>query len=316
MSPEALPGIDFTAVYADAIRRLGRNPRPGAEGVIEPDLAQSVWTGLIEQRWSPAQEAALLTALRLHGESAAMLAAFARATPVQALQSPGKPTVVLACAGAARKQPTLAPLLALQLVGLGVPVLILTQAAAGSGNTAGVLAALGKRPVSDVASASEELAANLLSWAPLPLIAPTLARLMAWRRELGFRNSAHSVFKLLSPVEGPALLAAAYTHAAYRASLGGAIVHLGASACLSRGAEGDPVAWDGETHPPAAWIHGQPVVLADEAIAPRPEAGLIAGVDHATADWIRRIESGQAPCPAAIEIQARRLAHLAHEASR
>lgn len=316
MSPEALPSLDFTATYAEAVRRLGRNPRPGSEGVLEPALAQSTWQGLIEQRWSPAQEAALLTALRLHGESAAMLAAFVRATPVQTLAAPGRTPVVLACAGAARKQASLAPLLALKLVELDVPVLFITASAAGVGNSAGVLTALGQHPATDIASASEALAASGLGWAPLSLISPSLARLMAWRRELGFRNSAHSVFKLIAPVQSPALLATAYTHGAYRETLGGAIEHLQLSACLCRGSEGDPIAWDGEAHPPAAWVRGHPVALPDAAPAARPEANLIAGEDHATADWIRRIQSGDAPWPAAIEAQAKRLASLAAEVPR
>ena len=80
-----------------------------------------------------------------------------------------------------------------------------------------------------------------------------------------------------------------------------------------------------------SWLKGKPRpgeskhplgsdAAIDEAIAElnpgRPEANLIAGEDHATADWIRRIQSGEAPWPAAIEAQAKRLAALAAEVPR
>ncbi|MEG2154816.1 MAG: hypothetical protein RRY41_07565 [Burkholderiaceae bacterium] len=316
--------------YAAAIRRLGRNPRPQATGVLEPEAAAALWSALLARRFSAAQEAALLMGLRVHGESAALLAALARATPVAAIAAPAG-TVVISCSGAARKHPSAAPLLALHLVQQGIPVLILTATPGGRGNAAAVLTALGHTAATSTTAAAQAITSTGLAWTALTTIAPALARVIALRAELGFRNSAHTVLKLIDPIDpidpidsinpidanasagmSGGLIATSYTHAAYRATLATAIADLGRSAWLARGTEGDPIAWEGESHPPLAWMRGTPFDL--DAMAPTSPAaavtGLIAGDDAATADWTRRALAGETAIPPAIERQAQTLATL------
>ncbi|MEG1970037.1 MAG: DNA-binding protein YbiB, partial [Burkholderiaceae bacterium] len=186
--------------YAAAIRRLGRNPRPQATGVLEPEAAAALWSALLARRFSAAQEAALLMGLRVHGESAALLAALARATPVAAIAAPAG-TVVISCSGAARKHPSAAPLLALHLVQQGIPVLILTATPGGRGNAAAVLTALGHTAATSTSATAQAITSTGLAWTALTTIAPALARVIALRAELGFRNSAHTVLKLIDPID-------------------------------------------------------------------------------------------------------------------
>jgi anthranilate phosphoribosyltransferase len=313
MSPDPALHQAVSAPYAEAIRRLGRNARPDGAGVLDDDLAGRVWTALLDERFSPAQEAALLMGLRVHGESAAMLAAFARATQPRLPALAGAPTIVLHCAGQARRQASLAPLLALALAESGTRVLLSTPAATGCGNTAGVLRALGLHPSRNADEVATQLAAQRLAWWPLAAWAPPLARLAGLRASLGFRNTAHSLVKLLSPL-AQGIVAMNYTHVAYRASLAEAAAQLGLSAWLARGTEGDPVLWDSEAHAPLALLRGAPLPLPGQPPAERETTGLIAGDDANTARYTRAVLAGRAPRPAALAHQVSQLRALAQAA--
>lgn len=326
MSPDGAVHRQASALHAEAIRRLGRNARPAAEGVhegvIAPELAERLWTALLEERFTPAQEAALLMGLRVHGESPAMLAAFARASGPHLLALPfDGPVLVLHCAGRARLHATAAPLLATLLARAGVPVLLSTPEASGTACTAGVLRALELRPSGSADEAAAALSESRLAWWPLSAWAPALARLMARRGELGFRNTAHSVVKLLTPAPR-GLPVINYTHPAYRTSLAEAARLLGLSTWLTRGTEGDPVAWTSATHAPQALLRGEPIAqLSADPAAPvragaeaRQDTGLIAGDDAATARYTLAVLEGRAPVPAAIAQQVQALRAFAQGA--
>lgn len=313
MSPEPALHQAASAPYAEAIRRLGRNARPDGAGVLDEDLAGRMWNALLDERFSPAQEAALLMGLRVHGESAAMLAAFARATQPRLPALAGAPALVLHCAGSARKQASLAPLLALALAESGTRVLLSTPSATGRGSSAGVLRALGLRPADRAEEVAAQLDAHRLAWWPLESWAPPLARLMALRAALGFRNTAHSLVRLLSPlVDG--IVVAHYTHPAYRASLAAAAEQLRLSAWIGRGTEGDPVQWAAEAHPPIGLLRGTPLPLLGEPPAAREATTLIAGDDAATARYTQAVLEGRAPRPVAIAHQVSSLRALAQAA--
>jgi len=311
----SLAASDIDRSYAIAIKRLGRNARGdedgGAGGVLDAELMSMVWTGLLAQRYTPAQEAALLMGLRVHGESAAMLDACARAsaafiTPV----ATGAPTVVLHCYGTARKQPSLAPLLALRLREHGLRVLLIVGSLTAARSSAAVLAALSTPAARACTDAAAQLAADGLAAMTLEALSPALARVLHRRSELGFRNTAHTALKLVAAVIGPAVLVSHYTHGEYRGRLAAAIESLQLTALLVRGTEGDPVAWDGDAHPPRAWRAGieQPV---ERRVLPRAGDPQLAGDDGATAAFCRRAAADAALVPPAIEQQARQLAALA-----
>ncbi|HTT11310.1 MAG TPA: DNA-binding protein YbiB [Burkholderiaceae bacterium] len=306
--------------YARVIKRLGRNARAGEHGPLESADAKRLWHDLLAERFTPAQEAALLMGLRVHGESAAMLAAFARVTldaSSRVAAPPDKAVVVLHCLGTARKQPILAPLLAFALARAEVPVLMVTHDARRGANTAAVLGALAERAADDAHDAALQLARRCFAWVPIERIAPGLARVLARRAELGFRNSAHSLVKLLVPIEGDGVVVANYTHAPYRQSFAQAAHLLRLSALLVRGTEGDPVAWEADAHPSLAWIGGEPTgsPVQAEVIAGEPASLPQVADTDATARFTEDVLQGQLPMPAPIARQYECLAYLAATAA-
>jgi anthranilate phosphoribosyltransferase len=307
---------DSAEFYARVIKRLGRNAREGGHGPLDRDDATRLWRGLLTAAFTPSQEAALLMGLRVHGESAAMLVAFAQVTletSARVVAPEGKAVIVLHCLGTARKQSILAPLLALALARAGAAVLVVTHDALRGTSTTAVLEALGERAAETAQDASASLTQRGFAWLPVERLAPQLARVLARRAELGFRNSAHSLIKLLVPVDGRALVVANYTHPSYRQSFAQAAQLARVSALLVRGTEGDPIAWEADAHPLLAWLGGEPVDL------PVPgETGTCASVELppatdavATARFCERVLSGAIALPRAIERQRDCLLRLA-----
>lgn len=309
---------ETTALYARVIKRLGRNARAGEHGPLDGADATALWHGLLAQRFTPAQEAALLMGLRVHGEGPAILAAFARATvehDAAAGVSDAWPrnVVVLHCLGSARREPVLAPLLAHRLAARGVATLVVTHDAQRGANAAQVMARLTHRAAVTRAQVRQQLVSGQLAWWPIEQAAPALARLLALRAELGFRNSAHAAIKLWSPLPAPvrSIIVANYTHAPYRESFAAAVEHARGSALLIRGTEGDPVAWTTDAHPPLAWIDGVEQPLAAAQSLAHGDAPLPAAHDlDATVNFTCRALRGHLPVPAAIETQAELLAAL------
>jgi anthranilate phosphoribosyltransferase len=307
---------EIAEFYARVIKRLGRNAREGEHGLLNGDDAALLWQRLLAEQFTPAQEAALLMGLRVHGESPTMLAAFARVTlnlSVRVEAPRGKSVVVLHCLGTARRQPILAPLLALALAHSDVPVLMVTHDARRGANTTAVLTALGEQASESAEAATASLWERGFAWLPVQRLSPHLARMLSRRDELGFRNTAHSLIKLLVPVNGRALVVANYTHAPYRQSFAEAAQALRLSALLVRGTEGDPIAWEADAHPLLAWLAGAPAELPATIAGPvRESIQLPNAVDaEATADFCVRVLSGELPMPAAIERQRACLARLA-----
>lgn len=312
---------DTAGFYARVIKRLGRNAREGEHGPLDSDDATRLWRGMLAGDFTPSQEAALLMGLRVHGESAAMLVAFARVTletTARVVAPEGKAVIVLHCLGTARKQPILAPLLALALARAGAAVLIVTHDALRGTNTTAVLEALGEHAAENARAATVSLAQRGFAWFPVEHLAPALARVLARRAELGFRNTAHSLIKLLVPVDGPALVVANYTHAQYRQSFAQAAQLARLSALLVRGTEGDPIAWEADAHPLLAWRAGEPVELPVRETATSESVELPPATDAgATARFCERVLGGTIALPHAIERQRACLLRLAErEAAR
>lgn len=314
MKRDLPPELDIQALYFRLIKRLGRNARPDSDGVLDAAAAGALWSALLQQQFTASQEAALLMGLRVHGESAGMLAAFVAASRphVQTIAARARPVVVLYCLGATRKRPNLAPLIAIELARTGVPALMITAPSAAPGS-ADVMARLGFAPARDAEQAAQRLAADHLAWIQLETVAPPLARLIARRGELAFRNSAHTMIKLLSPLTKPSILIAHYTHAAYRERLAEAIGMLRASALLVRGTEGDPVAWAGDNHAPLAWCNGRLIELPAESRSSyaRPEFAPAGDSVTASATFIEQVLTGAQPCPAPITAQVQHLSLIA-----
>jgi hypothetical protein len=108
--------------------------------------------------------------------------------------------VVLPSYNGARKLPVLTPLLALLLAREGLAVLVHGCETENTRiSSEKVLSALDIKALSAIESAS----AGRVLFAPTGLLHPGLKRLLDVRRVVGLRNPAHSLVKLMMPVDGP-----------------------------------------------------------------------------------------------------------------
>ncbi len=247
---------------------------------------------------------AVLTALRLKGESAGELLGFHRAVtqrlfPLQVPASRLRPLAIPAYGGA-RSEHNLLPLLGLLLRRLGVPVLF-HGTLEGSGRVACVyiLRELGIMPSATLAQAQRALDEELLTYVPIAALCPGLASLLALRHRLGARNTAHTLVKLIEPFEGQGVRIASASGNEQLERLAAFFAATGLSSLLLRSTEGEPFA-DPRRRPKIEWFdQGERWILFDEEAGPvKHVAGLPAAIDaHSTAAWTRQALDGGAPIP-------------------
>ena len=256
-------------------------------------------------------------AMRIKGETPDEMAGFLDAAHARlhslavAPQAPdgARPVVVLPSYNGARKLPVLTPLLALLLARQGWPVLVhgcATEDARVPSDR--VLAQLGHPPH----PVGAPLPPGAVAWVPTDDLHPGLRRLLDVRRTVGLRNPAHSLVKLMVPVQGPAVLVSSYTHPEYLVSMTDTLRLTGTTALLLRGTEGEPVA-DPRRQPALDAFHrgtctrvmaAQTGTLASVPELPTPDAA-------ATAEWMQRVLDGRLPVPAPVAAQVHHIGQLA-----
>jgi anthranilate phosphoribosyltransferase len=224
-----------------------------------------------------------------------------------------QPVVVIPTYNGARLLPNLVPLLALLLARDGVPVLIHGQASEPHGvrtaktrligrvTTMDVLAELdGFRACSSIDEVPLRWRDGQPAYLPLEATSPPLAQLIALRRELGVRNVAHTLAKLLAPVAGPALLLSSYTHGEFGKMLAELFALTGATAITQRGTEGEAVINPQRPQPLELWRGGVLVRTLEVA----PHDGAWPSVDaRETALWTRAVLNGVHAIPAPLAAQ-------------
>ncbi len=258
-------------------------------------------------------------AMRIKGETPQEMAGFldaahTRLRPLVAATAAGEPTrpvVVLPSYNGARKLPVLTPLLALLLARQGWPVVVHGCATEDARVPADrVLAALGHRPHPTGAPVPP----GTVAWVPTDDLHPGLRRLLDVRRTVGLRNPAHSLVKLMVPVQGPAVLVSSYTHPEYLVSMTDTLRLTGTTALLLRGTEGEPVA-DPRRQPALDAFHqgtctrvvaAQTGTLATVPQLPPPDA-------TATAHWTQQVLDGQMPVPTPLATQVLHIDQLARQ---
>jgi len=288
--------------FGQIIRQLARGQPFGAD--LSEEDSHALFAAMLDGGVPDLELGALLTALRVKGESPAELLGFHRAVaqrlyPLQAPASRLRPLAIPAYGGA-RREHNLLPLLGLLLRRLGVPVLF-HGTLEGSGRVACVyiLRELGIMPSATLAQAQKALDEELLTYVPIAVLCPGLASLLALRHRLGLRNTAHTVVKLVEPFEGQGVRMASASATEQLERLATFFAATGLRGLLLRSTEGEPFA-DPRRRPRIEWFdQGDRSVLFDEEAGPvKAVAGLPAGIDaHSTAAWTRQALDGRAPIP-------------------
>ena len=306
------------------LREIGRGKN--AAGDLPREDAQALFAAMLAGHVPDLHLGGVLIALRVKGESLEELAGFAAACEAsyEHLQPP-RPFAVSAAEAArpkgeepvpivipsyngARQLPNLVPLLALLLARAGFPVLVHgVREDAGRITTREVFEALGIGPAASTQEAREQLAARGVSFLPIDVLAPRIAGMLALRRRLGVRNSAHTLVKMLQPFAGPAVRIVAVTHPDYLVRMREFFTQHDTGALLLRGAEGEAVAHP-RREPVMEWAHGGGVVTWAAGVRPSTGSGRMepelpqkdAGV---TARWIESVLAGKVPVPAPIQHQ-------------
>jgi anthranilate phosphoribosyltransferase len=297
--PYSAPGkVNFGQI----VRQLVRGP-PAAADLSEED-AHALFAAMLDGGVPDLELGAVLTALRVKGESGLELLGFHRAVterlyPLQAPAGRLRPLAIPAYGGA-RSEHDLLPLLGLLLRRLGVPVLF-HGTLEGSGRVACVyiLRELGIMPSATLALAQKALDEELLAYVPIAALCPGLATMLAMRHRLGVRNSAHTLVKLVEPFEGQGVRVASASANEQLERLAAFFAATGLPGLLLRSTEGEPFA-DPRRRPKIEWFdQGERYVLFDEEAGPvKPVAGLPASIDaHSTAIWTRQALDGGAPIP-------------------
>lgn len=287
---------------APYIKEIGR----GKEGArsLDPQQAHDLMSQVLDGQASDLEIGAFAVAMRIKGESLDELAGFLRSVHERCIPvRPPQAMVVLPSYNGARKLPNLTALLALLLAQEGVPVLVHgPEHDPGRVTTAEIFHTLGLPCAQDAADLQAAWARNEPVFMPTEALCPPLARLLDARRVIGLRNPAHTVAKLLAPVQGAgAVRVVNYTHPEYGQTLTQFLAAEQADAMLLRGTEGEPVADPrrlprldvfirGQLRPDLS-LPAQEGVLTEMPVLPRSHDAAT------TALYIQSVVSGEKPAP-------------------
>jgi anthranilate phosphoribosyltransferase len=293
------------------LKEIGR----GKQGARPLDRARAsdLFGQILDGEVSDLEVGAFCIAMRVKGETPEEMcgfldAAHARLRRVHAAS--GKTVVVLPSYNGARRLPALTPLLAGLVARQGVPVLIHgTSTESSRVFVRDVLQALDIQ-ASDHAPMLRD---GQVAFVPTEVLSPGLKRLLDARRLIGLRNSAHSLVKLMNPVDGPAVIVSSYTHPEYAVSMGAVFEMIGATALLLRGTEGEVVADARRLPQMDGFVRGTRVTLQEGrkgTLTDLPD--LPREVDpETTAAYIRDVLHGRKPIPESMGLQVEHILRLA-----
>jgi anthranilate phosphoribosyltransferase len=254
-------------------------------------------------------------------ETAAFLVAFNRNDPgldawlglhaalaerLPGLAAPPGPfrTVVLPAYHGVRSHPHLTPLLALLLKSFGIPVLVHGVLEGGGGTAAAyVLRELGIMPCGTAAQVNAKLLAEGIAFAPVALLSPGLAALLALRARLGIDGWATRLALLADVLGAHSVRVTPLASGAELSVVQTVLEALGGHALLLQGCEGEAFA-DPLQRPEMVLVQdgqGQPVYEAQSAASapanlPTPDA-------RATGAWIAQVMREHLPLPLPIRNQ-------------
>lgn len=287
--------------YSSFIKRIGRGGHSASD--LSEDEAYQLFSAMLDDGVSDLELGAIVLALRMKSESAQEMLGFYSALSERAytLAAPDANCmpVVLPSYNGARRQANLLPLLALMLRECGVPVVIHgTLQGNGRVTTASILRELDLLPCSNLSQASTQLNQRGLVFLPTAMLCPGLAALLTLREQLGVRNSAHSLVKLLDPFPGSSLRVVSVSHPDYLLKMREFLISTGARALLLRGTEGEPYANPKRRPLIEFFEQGESRVLfeAEEGSVRLP--ALPDAMDAlTTANWVKQVLAHEIPMP-------------------
>jgi anthranilate phosphoribosyltransferase len=133
------------------------------------------------------------------------------------------------------------------------------------------------------------------------------------RRVVGLRNPAHSLVKMLNPMQGRALLVCSHTHPEYALSMTHTLSLMQANALLLRGTEGEPVADPRRTPAMTGFVAGHATIMCEPQIGSLTDMPALPQDNsaQATAAFIQSVLDGQQPVPSPLAQQVSVLCRLA-----
>jgi anthranilate phosphoribosyltransferase len=292
------------------LKDIGRG-KQGARSLARAQAAD-LFGQILDGNVTDLEIGAFCIAMRVKGETPEEMCGFLDATHARlrrATAASGRPVVVLPSYNGARRLPVLTPLLAGLVARRGLPVLIHGTATESSRVFVHeVLQAMDIAP----SEAMPVLQDGQVAFVATEQLSPGLKHLLDARRVIGLRNSAHSLVKLMNPVDGPAVIVSSYTHPEYAVSMGAVFERMGATALLLRGTEGEAVADARRLPQMEGFVRGERVLLEEGrkgTLTVLPE--LPKDTDPAvTAAYIRAVLAGERPVPDAIALQVEHILRL------
>ena len=288
--------------YATLIRQI--EAREGL-GYVE---ARALGAALLDGGVPELETAAFLVALNQHDPGLdawlGLHAALAERLPDFVAPSGPFRTVVLPTYHGVREHPHLTPLLALLLKSFGIPVLIHGVLEGGGGTAAAyVLRELGIMPCASVAQVNAALLDEGIAFAPVALLSPGLASLLALRARLGIDGWVTRLAVLADVLGDRSVRVTPVVSDAGIAPTREVLEALGGRALLLNGCEGEAFA-DPLQRPEMVLVQdGQSQPVYDAQSIPSVQANLPEMDARATGAWIDKVMREQLPLPLPIRNQ-------------
>jgi anthranilate phosphoribosyltransferase len=290
------------------LKEIARGPKGSRD--LTREQARTLFAAVFAGEVSDLALGSVLVALRVKGESLDELAGMVDAmTPhVRPMRMPPHRSIacVIPSYNGSRKLPNLVPLLAMLIAREGVPVLVHGAAQeAARVDTLRILELLGHKPVTTIGEAEAALEGRQLACAPVEVLSPDLARLLAVRMQTGVRNSGHTLAKLLVPqgVGAGACRLIAVTHPDFMKLMRDYFGITPANAFLMRGVEGEPVVRLREPQP-LEEIKSDGTTMTHLISEGDMSYALPERDAEATARWTRAVLGGELAPPVALARQA------------
>ncbi len=288
--------------YATLIRQI-----ESGEGLGFVD-ARALGAALLDGGVPELETAAFLVAFNQHDPGVdawlGLHAALADRLPGFAAPSGPFRTVVLPTYHGVREHPHLTPLLALLLKSFGIPVMIHGVLEGGGGTAAAyVLRELGIMPCSSVAQVNAQLREDGIAFAPVALLSPGLASLLALRARLGIDGWVTRLAALADVLGDRSLRVTPVASDRDIHPTREVLEALGGHALLLQGCEGEAFA-DPLQRPEMVLVQdgqSQPVYEAQSTVSVQAN---LSGTDaRATGAWINEVMREQLPLPLPIRNQ-------------